>query len=383
MFAHGFLVAADSRDGVGFSAPGAPPPWLDTHLKDINQGGELHDAVLDGYAITRAPPAKSGLRVIAGVSQSDLAFSTMKLVGASLTFVALVVVLSLCLAWLLARRLTSALAQAEASRIEAEGARARAEAVQAALTGELEQAARYVEALLPAPTRQGPVTANWLYQPSAGLGGDAFGYHWLDENRFAFYLLDVCGHGVGAALLATTVMNVIRAQTVQADFADPASVLTALNDAFPMAKQNDMYFTMWYGVYDAVAQQVRYAGGGHHAAVLIDGGGAAWLLQGKGAAIGCFGGVQSPVFEVAAPAGARLYVFSDGLFEVERKQATEMLTFNEFVGIIVNWRREHADLELGYLLETVQEIQGKTTFDDDCSLVEVSFRPSGQVRLVA
>jgi len=376
VFAHGFLVAADNRDEVGFSALGVVPAWLATHLKEVNQGGEIQGAVLDGYAITRSPEAKSGLRVIAGVSQSDVAFSTIKLVGAALTFLAMVIVVALCLAWLLARRLTEALAQAERSRVEAEAA-------QAALTKELDQAARYVQSLLPEPTRQGPVGANWLYRPSAGLGGDAFGYHWLDDNRFAFYLLDVCGHGVGAALLATTVMNVIRAQTVQADFANPSSVLAALNDAFPMAEQNDMYFTMWYGVYDAGAQQVRYASGGHHPAILIAPDGQTWLLQGKGAAIGCFKGVQYPVFDLAAPAGARLYVFSDGLFEVERKQAKDMLTFDEFVGIIVNWRRQHPDRELGHVLETIQEIQGKLAFDDDCSLVEVSFRPTGQVRLVA
>jgi sigma-B regulation protein RsbU (phosphoserine phosphatase) len=37
---------------------------------------------------------------------------------------------------------------------------------------------------------------------SAQLGGDGLGYHWMDSERFAFYLLDVSGHGVKSALLA-------------------------------------------------------------------------------------------------------------------------------------------------------------------------------------
>ena len=41
----------------------------------------------------------------------------------------------------------------------------------------------------------------WRFQPSTQLGGDAFGYHWLDEQRLAIYLLDVCGHGVTEAEL--------------------------------------------------------------------------------------------------------------------------------------------------------------------------------------
>src|SRR3546814_17869555 len=66
----------------------------------------------------------------------------------------------------------------------------------------------------------------------------------------AFYLLDVCGHGVGAALLSVTVINVLRAAALpNVDFRDPSRLLAALNDAFPMEKQNNMFLTIWYGVY--------------------------------------------------------------------------------------------------------------------------------------
>jgi sigma-B regulation protein RsbU (phosphoserine phosphatase) len=43
------------------------------------------------------------------------------------------------------------------------------------------------------------------------LGGDSFGYHWIDDDHFAVYLLDVSGHGWGAALLSVSVINVLGA----------------------------------------------------------------------------------------------------------------------------------------------------------------------------
>ena len=58
----------------------------------------------------------------------------------------------------------------------------------------------------------------------ASLGGDAFGYHWLDDDHFVVYLLDVSGHGVGAALLGVSVLNVLRARSLPGtDFRDPGA----------------------------------------------------------------------------------------------------------------------------------------------------------------
>ena len=95
-------------------------------------------------------------------------------------------------------------------------------------------AAVYVQSILPAPIDDGPVRSNWDFIPSESLGGDAFGYEWLDQDRFAIYLLDVSGHGVSAALLSATIANVLRTRALpQVDFGQPDQVLSALNRSFP------------------------------------------------------------------------------------------------------------------------------------------------------
>ena len=85
----------------------------------------------------------------------------------------------------------------------------RIEETQARLAKELQEAARYVASTLPPPMRE-RFEISWAYEPSTEFGGDSFGYHWIDETHFAIYLLDVCGHGVGAALLSVAAINVIR-----------------------------------------------------------------------------------------------------------------------------------------------------------------------------
>ena len=78
------------------------------------------------------------------------------------------------------------------------------------LAHEMEQAAHYVRSLLPEKLSKGDIRTDWRFIPSAELGGDSFGYHWLDDDHFAFYLLDVSGHGIGSALLSVSAMNALR-----------------------------------------------------------------------------------------------------------------------------------------------------------------------------
>ena len=107
--------------------------------------------------------------------------------------------------------------------------------------------------------------------PSTTLGGDGLGYHWLDEDSFAIYLVDVCGHGVGAALHSVSVLNVLRSENLQnTDFRRPDQVLAGLNAVFPMENHKEMYFTIWYGVYNRVSRVLTYASGGHPPALLIE-----------------------------------------------------------------------------------------------------------------
>ncbi len=94
------------------------------------------------------------------------------------------------------------------------------------LANEMEQAAQYVQSLLPEKLKKGAIRTDWRFVPSAELGGDSFGYHWLDDDHFAFYLLDVSGHGVGSALLSVSAMNALRSQALpQTDFRQPGQVL--------------------------------------------------------------------------------------------------------------------------------------------------------------
>jgi sigma-B regulation protein RsbU (phosphoserine phosphatase) len=245
---------------------------------------------------------------------------------------------------------------------------------QAALAQELQEAAGYVRSILP-KWLQGEINTSWTFITSTSLGGDAFGYHWLDPDHFAIYLLDVCGHGVGAALLSISAINVLRSQSLpQTDFRNPSQVLTGLNDTFQMEKQNDMYFTIWYGVFRKSSRTLIYASGGHPPAVLLHGDPAApsaKLLRTPCLSIGSMPGTKFLTGQCEVPPNSKLFVFSDGTYELTRKEGG-LLSFKEFVEFLAKPLPDGPQ-DLQRILLYAESVMGQPHFEDDFSIMRLDF----------
>ncbi|WP_052214620.1 PP2C family protein-serine/threonine phosphatase [Belnapia sp. F-4-1] len=191
----------------------------------------------------------------------------------------------------------------------------------AELEREMERAIRYVQALLPPPIPEGRVRAEWSFLPSASIGGDAFGYRWVDAERFAVFILDVAGHGAGSALLAASAMNMLRAGIGS----DPAAVLAGLNASFQMEDQGGLFFTIWYGVADLAARRLDYAAAGHHPGFLLQPGAAApEALATRNPPVGMMPGIRFRTGSAALPAGTRLLLLSDGAFETRAPDGRQL-----------------------------------------------------------
>jgi sigma-B regulation protein RsbU (phosphoserine phosphatase) len=251
-------------------------------------------------------------------------------------------------------------------------------ASQKVLADDVAQAAKYVRSLLPDPLRKGPIRSEWRFIPSASLGGDTFGYHWLDGDHFAFYLLDVSGHGVGPALLSVSAFNALRSQSLpQTDFHEPGQVLAALNRAFQMDQQNGLYFTIWYGVYNKSTRTIHYGGGGHPPAILLTGPTESeaklHLLEAKGPMVGAIPDLEYASSTIPVEAFSKLFLFSDGAYEIELEGGS-MWPFSEFIQFMGRPSTPGAS-DMDVLMGHVRTLSGKTEFADDFSIVEFRFEP--------
>lgn len=239
---------------------------------------------------------------------------------------------------------------------------------QDALKKELSEAQNYVESLLPAKFDGESLDCDWVYKSSTMLGGDCFGYSFIDDRNFAIYLLDVCGHGVGAALLSVSAVNVLRSQTLSGiDFREPANVLEALSQAFDMDTQNGMFFTLWYGVYNIKTRSLKYSTGGHPPAVLVSKNSLSYLGT-DGTVIGANMGIKYIQKEVLVGPNSNLYVFSDGVYEVEMESEHRMMQVEDFAKLL---GQNEKPLNI---MKAVQKIQNRENFDDDFSLCKIEIK---------
>ena len=238
------------------------------------------------------------------------------------------------------------------------------------LDADLDKAKQYVRSLLPQPLEQGRVLTNWVLQPSARLGGDMFGYHFLDERRFAIYLLDVTGHGINAAMHAVSVMNVLRQPGSQTgvDEGDPGAMAAHLNSLFPMERHNGMLLSLWYGVFDLDAHTVAFASAGHHAAYVVGPDRrAAAPLDISNVLIGMIPGYAYKSGHAQWTAGSALYLFSDGVFEVEASDGRKW-GIGDFVSLVTA-PAVPGKPESQRILQAVKALTGRQAFEDDFTLV--------------
>lgn len=238
---------------------------------------------------------------------------------------------------------------------------------------DLERAAQYVQALLPPPLPAGPVRVAWRFVPSVAVGGDGFGYRSLPDGRFAVWLVDVAGHGVGSALLAASVMTMLReGGPPGADPADPGAVLAALDTTFEMDRHGGLFFTLWYGVYDPATRRLVHVAGGHHPAYLVLDGAAPEPVGTRNPPVGAgFPGRAPQVGAVVLPPRARLHLFSDGAFETQAPGGRQNALPDFLPALVAPPVPGLAEPER--LLRAAQALAGGAPFEDDVSILTLDF----------
>ncbi|MCM1320885.1 MAG: PP2C family protein-serine/threonine phosphatase [Bacteroides sp.] len=238
---------------------------------------------------------------------------------------------------------------------------------------EFRMASEYVTALLPPRISSKSLTIDWAFLPSIELGGDIFGYGMLSNTETYLYLLDVSGHGLGASLYSVTIMNLLKHRLLRnADFSNPAEILMELNRTFDMESQNNMFFTVWYGVYDIASRKLRFSSAGSPPAFLFFPSAEAEKISTNGAIIGADEDFIYKNDERDIPPDSKLYVFSDGIFEIQDKNGCMMAQDTFFTEL-----KKHSQTANETCLQFVRRIETLSKngqFDDDVSLLEITFK---------
>lgn len=165
----------------------------------------------------------------------------------------------------------------------------------------------------------------WRYIPCQRIGGDIFHVHRLDEDHLGLFMLDVCGHGIAAAMVTVSVSQRLTPQPggllkqrltapPYYTLTSPAEVLRSLDREYPLERY-EKYFTLTYLILNWRKGWLRYSSAAHPPPLLVHANGEVLSLRAGGSLIGL--GEVAPFEEETVPlrAGDRLYLYTDGLID--------------------------------------------------------------------
>ncbi|MCU0560521.1 MAG: SpoIIE family protein phosphatase [Desulfobacterales bacterium] len=247
---------------------------------------------------------------------------------------------------------------------------------QALIDEDLKAAAAIQRSLLPEGDLSLPnLRLAWKFDPCERIGGDIFNIQRVDDDQVGLYMIDVCGHGVPAALISVAASQYLAGPRgllgSGCQLASPATVLNHVNAAFPF-ERFDSYFSIVCMSIDTRRGILTYSGAGHPPPVLVRGPGTLEMLDRRGPVIGSSPGDPYGQSEVRLEPGDKIILYTDGLTE-NRGRAGRAFGRERFHQILrESGGRPAAELIRG-LHEQVRAFLEGVKPDDDISVLGVEY----------
>lgn len=165
-----------------------------------------------------------------------------------------------------------------------------------------------------------PMDLASFLNPSSEVGGDLFNCIRLNDRYTAFYMLDVAGHGIASALFSMAIGSWLQAEAHNRLFDElnriryPSEVVSDLNSYFPMDEAGTRYFTMTYGVFDALDWSITFTRAGHTPLVVIDANGVTMNDEGD-PPVGVSPMTVFTDITIQLEKDATVFLYSDGLVD--------------------------------------------------------------------
>jgi serine phosphatase RsbU (regulator of sigma subunit) len=153
------------------------------------------------------------------------------------------------------------------------------------------------------------------------MGGDIYDVIKLNEDRYAFFIADVSGHGAPAAMITAMikVSFIVHSTQLKNGNNKPNEILSLVNeDIYSVIGGTGYFVSAYYGIIDTKRETLSYTTGGHHPALLYrkkeD---KTEKLKIEGTLLGVFDSLiaEYGLGEVDIKKGDKIFLFTDGISE--------------------------------------------------------------------
>ncbi len=208
--------------------------------------------------------------------------------------------------------------------------------------------------LPPWSTRKNTIVSSSNYLPSEKIGGDLFDCFQLSENQYIFYVADISGHGVQAALIMTAVKSIIKMiLTEEEGKSNLGRVMTKLNAILCQSLLQENYMTILMCYLDLESDTLSYLNAGHPPLLILnrEAGTMRALDAGGAIPVGWIGDHvyrDDQVETVPVLPADRFCLYTDGVYECADASG-ELLGFDRFLSFVSEELIEYAPIMIPHV----------------------------------
>jgi len=191
---------------------------------------------------------------------------------------------------------------------------------QRVLRNDLEDAKEVHRAFFPQERLSIPgLACETFYKPARGIGGDYYDFLPLQGGRWGIAIGDVCGKGIGAALLMASLQASLRAQATHTH-SDLSNLIADVDRLVLAASPKHLYASLFYSEYDTTTRVLRYVNAAHNAPIVLrwkNGRCVVFHLESSGTPLGLLVKSQFTCLTFQLEKGDVLVAYTDGITESE------------------------------------------------------------------
>jgi len=151
------------------------------------------------------------------------------------------------------------------------------------------------------------------------VGGDFYDFFRFDEDRFAFFIGDVAGKGMPAAIYMAVCDTMLKA--IGSEVNDPAECLSKVNQMLIPVSEMTMFVTVFFGMINLKTGELSYSNGGHNLPYIQRADGSVEEVKDVGGLLlGKFNFAQYESNTITLKPGESIITFTDGVTEAENEE---------------------------------------------------------------
>jgi phosphoserine phosphatase RsbU/P len=262
--------------------------------------------------------------------------------------------------------LLTVMANVAAVRIE-HGRLAAIEQQEKLTQSELAQASEIQAGLLPGepPALDGYELAGFNL-PCRAVGGDYYDFLSYRDGRLGLFVADVCGKGLPAALLMSSLAA--RVQMLLESELDAAAALNVVNRSIAKRCPLGRFITAFYGLLEPATGRLEYANAGHNYPLIARANGSVERLPGANLVMGLFENVEYAAHDSTLERGDLLLLYSDGVTDATTGAG---VPFGEegLMQFLRAHREENCTQVISSLVDHVRSQSRDSVFSDDFTVL--------------